>query len=83
MSWAKSLGAAHWVAQWARWKTADVLVKPAGRDSDGKKLTFFNTILLGLAVVLDLTRDALNALVVVVLGSGTCLGLCALCGSTD
>lgn len=21
LSWAKSLGAAHWVAQWARWKT--------------------------------------------------------------
>ena len=23
LSWAKSLGAAHWVAQWARWKTVD------------------------------------------------------------
>jgi hypothetical protein len=23
LSWAKSLGAAHWVAQWARWKTGN------------------------------------------------------------
>lgn len=32
-------------------------------------LTFFNTVLLGLAVVLDLTCHALDALIVVVLGA--------------
>jgi hypothetical protein len=83
LSWAKSLGAAHWVAQWARWKTAGDLVKPAGCNSKERQLTFFNTILFGLAIVLDLTRDALNALVIVVLGSGACLGLCAFYGNTD
>ena len=61
----------------------DGLVDTTTCNADGRQLTFFDTILLGLAIVLDLTRDALNALFVVMLGSGARLGLCALCSSTD
>lgn len=42
--------------------------------------TFFNAVLLGLAVVLDLAGYALDALIVVVLGAVALLGLGAFCG---
>lgn len=42
-------------------------------------LTLLNTVLLGTSVRL-LRGDALDALIVVVLGRGTLLGLHALCG---
>ena len=73
------MGAAHWVAQWARWKTAGDLVKPAGCNSKERQLTFFNTILIGLAIRVNLAGDALNALIVVVLGRTALLGILAFC----
>lgn len=44
------------------------------------KLTFFDTILAGLAVALDLAGHALDALIIMVLGSVALFGLCAFCG---
>lgn len=42
--------------------------------------TLLNAVLVGFAVIVNLLGDALNALVVVVLGRGAFLGLGALCG---
>lgn len=37
LSWAKSLGAAHWVAQWARWKTVGGTIS-GGISSDWRAI---------------------------------------------
>lgn len=93
-----SLGAAHVVAQWARWKTVycqhgeaasywcgasrprlSELEDPANQL--GIILTLLDTVLLGTSVGL-LRGDALDTLIVVVLGRGALLGLLALCGKS-
>lgn len=98
---AKSLGAAHWFAQWTRWKTVyiisiaalqlaprtPILSSPAGPQaaldcSDPLcvgVLTLLNAVLLCLALLLLLLLDALDAVLVVVLGRGAFLGVGALC----
>jgi hypothetical protein len=70
-----SLGAAHAVAQWARWKTvvAQSSVSPATSIVKKPSLTLFDTILLGLASLLLLLGNALNAFVVVVLDGSALL----------
>lgn len=89
-----SLGAAHVVAQWARWKTVycqhgqasfwcgasrPLLSKSEDQaDQLGIVLTLLDTVLLGTSVRL-LRGDALDTLIVVVLGWGALLGLLALC----
>lgn len=85
LSWAKSLGAAHCVAQWARWKTlGSALAFPISRKSRWQRrevynvLTFLDAVLVGLAVVLNLGGYALNALIIVVLSGAALLGVCAL-----
>jgi hypothetical protein len=61
------------VAQWARWKTADGQRGFRGSafapPRNHRRLTLLDTVLAGLAVVVDLACDALDALVVVVLGA--------------
>jgi hypothetical protein len=71
----KSLGAAHAVAQWARWKTRHFLSISLSQSLAwyNSILTFLNTVLVGLAVLLLLLGDALDAVVVVVL-VGSALG---------
>ena len=46
-------------------------------------LTFFDAVLTGLAVVLDLAGHALNALIVVVLCGMALLGLGAFCAASQ
>lgn len=94
-----SLGAAHVVAQWARWKTACCqhrggassywcgASRPRLSESEDPArllrivLTLLDTVLLGTSVGL-LRGDALDTLIVVVLGRGALLGLLALCGKS-
>lgn len=72
----QSLGAAHWVAQWARWKTVLACISlcliffcvhQSWHDQSNLRLTLLDAVLLGTPVVL-LGSDALDALIVVVLG---------------
>lgn len=72
------MGAAHWVAQWARWKTRHVRAVP--RRSGRVWRTFFNAVLAGLAIVVNLACHALDALIVVVLWGVALLRLGAFCG---
>lgn len=66
----KSFGAAHADAQWARWKTVVFLSVYDLRELDviNVRRTFFNAVLVGLAIVLLLLLGhSLDAVVVVVL----------------
>jgi len=68
----KSLGAAHAVAQWARWKTRNISISQSQLVNCHREvLTFLNTVLVGLAVLLLLLGDALDTVVVVVLVRST------------
>lgn len=82
LSWAKSLGAAHWVAQWARWKTVSRSVSMGHATSGMDEHTLLNAVLGGLAVVIDLACYTLDALVVMVLRTVALAGVCALCSSS-
>lgn len=84
----QSLGAAHWVAQWARWKTIShvstfELTSQTGRLSGAGLLrngivhTLLNAVLLSTTLRL-LACHALNALIVVMLGWGALLGVLAI-----
>lgn len=57
---------------------SQMLVSNEVSDGKGYRPTFFNAVLFGLAVALDLACYALGALVIVVLGRSACFGLLAL-----
>ncbi len=74
----QSLGAAHWVAQWARWKTVwpgQQTGRSQSGQGNGSPHTLLDAVLLGLLGAVD----ALDAVVEVVLRRGALLGVLALC----
>ena len=68
---AQSFGAAHWLAQWARWKTEYHQSVSLCRARENGRLTFFNAILVRVLLVHWLsvisTSNTLNAFIEVVL----------------
>jgi cell division protein FtsW (lipid II flippase) len=74
----KSFGAAQFVAQWARWKTVLICQHVFNEycEDDHSAHTFFDAVLIGLAVVLLLLLGhTLDTFVVVVLVWCAVLGL--------
>lgn len=89
------MGAAHWVAQWARWKTISRRVRSAGRERGegapegegtpegrGGWHTLLDAVLLGALLGALGGRHALDALLKVVLRRRALLGVPALCEET-
>ena len=78
MSCLKSFGAAHWLAQWARWKTIQSV-----RDDKALLvvhiLTLLNAVLGSFAVLFLLGSDTFHTVVVVVLVGSALLRSGAFC----
>lgn len=77
----KSFGAAHWLAQCIMWKTGVRLISRLAVDVDieMEELTFFNAILLSLALFFFLLLHTFGAFLVMVLQWRTLGCLHALC----